>query len=207
MAFARATASTTSVALQATQSAHRDTTGMWRYSASLVSRYSAYGSPGDPVGNNRHGLLLSRSCGCQPRADARETENMWLLPVPSGNARRSVVEHEGDLHVDAIPVRLVVLDHDLLLLDPHAADVVQRFSCPFDADGYRIVEVLRGFGRDFGYLRNSNHLRAGRDRGLGQLKPPACRSRPVWSCTEHFLVALLEHVGAKLQEQGRRAPA
>src|SRR6266436_3102068 len=63
--------------------------------------------------------------------------------------RRLPAEHESHQHVDAVTIDLAVRHDDLLLLDPRALDVLERFVGPGDSFLDRVLKALRGSRRQF----------------------------------------------------------
>ena len=72
----------------------------------------------------------------------------------------SVVEYEGEFHVDAEMLdRSVFGQYDLLLRDPGSPDIVDGLLRLGDAFPDSVFEATRGRGGDLNYLRN-RHERA-----------------------------------------------
>jgi hypothetical protein len=65
----------------------------------------------------------------------------------------SFFDKEGNLHGDTIFSDLsIIINHDLLILDPGGLKVRERFMGARHAYLHRIVKTLWGGGYDFGYF-------------------------------------------------------
>jgi hypothetical protein len=80
-----------------------------------------------------------------------------LLPIgPSGgNCSRSLFDKERNLQLDSIFRDLsIIVQFDLLILDPCGLEVRERFMSARHAYYYGIIKTLRGRGYDFSYFRD-----------------------------------------------------
>ena len=80
-----------------------------------------------------------------------------LIPAgPSGgNSFRSLFDKERDLQLDPIFRDLsIIVQFDLLILDPCGLEVRERFMSTRHAYYYGIIKTLRGRGYDFSYFRD-----------------------------------------------------
>jgi len=77
--------------------------------------------------------------------------------IPAGlsgeNSSQSVVDKERNLQVDPVFRDLsIIVQFDLLILDPCGLEVPERFLRARDTHLYGIIKTLRGRGDDFSYF-------------------------------------------------------
>jgi hypothetical protein len=73
--------------------------------------------------------------------------------LSGGNSSQSLFENERNLQLDAVFRDLsLIVQFDLLILDPCGLEVLERFLSARDAYLYRIIKTLCGRRYDFSYF-------------------------------------------------------